>query len=107
MKETEWVVTYLKNEWALNLNDQSTMDEIRLVLAEQIRQLIDRDFSQLVQLLYRVDISEKKLKQVLHEQVNEDAAQLIAGLIIERQFQKIQTRKFFRRDYRDSEEERW
>jgi Tfp pilus assembly protein PilF len=37
-----------------------------------------------VQLLYRIDVSEAKLKKVLHENPNEDAAHLIADLIMER-----------------------
>ena len=37
-----------------------------------------------MQLLYRIDVSEAKLKKVLHENPNEDAAGLIADLIIER-----------------------
>ena len=38
----------------------------------------------MVQLLYRIDVSEGKLKKVLQENPNEDAAGLIADLIIER-----------------------
>jgi hypothetical protein len=49
-----------------------------------INELIKNDFSRLVQLLYRIDVSEKKLKNILQENPNENAGKLIAAVIIER-----------------------
>ena len=49
-----------------------------------INDLIKEDFSKLVQLLYRIDVSEAKLKNVLKEHPNEDAGKLIALIVIER-----------------------
>jgi hypothetical protein len=45
---------------------------------------IQHDFNKLVQLLYRIDVSEEKLKYILQLNPNEDAAKLIAAVIIER-----------------------
>ena len=65
-------------------------------LAVYINELIDKDFNKLVNLLYRIDISEQKLKIVLQ---NEDktisSGKTIAELIIERQLQKLEFRKKF------------
>jgi len=41
-------------------------------------------FNKLVQLLYRIDVSEEKLKYILQLNPNEDAAKLIAAVIVER-----------------------
>jgi hypothetical protein len=49
-----------------------------------INDLIKEDFSKLVQLLYRIDVSEAKLKNILKEHPNEDAGKLIAQIVIER-----------------------
>lgn len=77
-------------------------------LAAYINSLIQTDFEQLVRILYRMDVSEPKLKQLLREHPDEDAGKLIATLMVERQHQKIQTRKMFR-DAEDDDggEERW
>ena len=107
MKESEFIAEYLRTEWALEVRSQLSIEEIREFLALQIRHLIEGDFNRLIQLLYRVDINEKRLKQMLNEQVEEDPAYLIAGFIIERQMQKVQTRKLFKNDNLDSDEERW
>ena len=49
-----------------------------------INDCIQHDFNKLVQLLYRIDVSEEKLKYILQLNPNEDAAKLIAAFIIER-----------------------
>jgi hypothetical protein len=53
-------------------------------LAIAINELIKNDFSKLVQLLYRIDVSEAKLKYILQAHPNEDAGKLIAAVVIER-----------------------
>jgi hypothetical protein len=45
---------------------------------------IQHDFNKLVQLLYRIDVSEEKLKYILQLNPDEDAAKLIAAVIVER-----------------------
>ena len=49
-----------------------------------INECIQNDFNKLVQLLYRIDVSEAKLKSILQLNPNEDAAKLIATVIVER-----------------------
>jgi hypothetical protein len=53
-------------------------------LETAINELIKNDFSKLVQLLYRIDVSEVKLKNILQAQPNEDAGKLIAEVVLER-----------------------
>ena len=49
-----------------------------------INDLIKEGFSKLVQLLYRIDVSEAKLKSILQANPNENAGKLIAQVVIER-----------------------
>ena len=53
---------------------------------------ICNNFNKLISLLYRLDINESKLKQLLADSPGEDAGMIIAELIIERQLQKIKSR---------------
>lgn len=71
-----------------------------------IRGLILNDFEKLVNLLYRIDVDESKLKQLLSMHKNEDSAKIIAEMIINRQIQKIQFRRSMQQG-RESDEERW
>ena len=60
-----------------------------------INELISKDFNSLVHVLYKIDVDEKKLKNLLSQNKDVDAASLIADLIISRQLQKMATRKQF------------
>jgi hypothetical protein len=68
-------------------------DDVYAQLVKYINELINTDFEKLVQLLYRIDVSEAKLKALLQANPQEDAAKMIANLIIERQLQKLKSRK--------------
>jgi hypothetical protein len=81
---------------------------LRDQLAAYINQLILRNFDRLISLLYRMDISEQKLKLLLKENEQEDAGHIIASLMIERQLQKIKTRQESAgNDVAYDDEERW
>jgi hypothetical protein len=62
------------------------------VLVEKINALLNHDFQKLVSILYRMDVSETRLVQLLKENPGENAAVIIADLMIERQLQKIKSR---------------
>lgn len=72
-----------------------------------INQLIDQDFSRLVQLLYRLDVSEARLKTVLLEHPTGDAGDMIARLILERIKQREETKKQFKQEGDIPEEDKW
>jgi hypothetical protein len=76
-------------------------------LAVYINDLINCDFEKLIYILYRVDISEKKLKEALASS-SADAGAFIAEMIIERQMQKVKTRSQYRGENKNiSDEEKW
>ena len=66
-------------------------------LTDEIQYLIDFDLDKLWSVLYRIDVSEQKLKDVLATTPFAQHAQGIAQLIIERQQQKIITRKQYKK----------
>jgi hypothetical protein len=76
-------------------------------LSNEINQLIVHHFTALVQILYRLDVSEAKLKMVLSENPKEDAGRLIAALIIERLKKREEVRKQFPAQENIPEEDRW
>ncbi len=73
-----------------------------------LNELIAKDFSKLVHLLYAVDVPEKKLKTLLAEHPNEDAGKLIATLMLDRQEQKRKSREQFKQAEQDiPDDEKW
>ena len=78
------------------------------LLVEKINELINTDFQKLVLILYRIDVSEIKLKQLLNENPGTNAALIIADLMIERQAEKIRSRQQFNKsDKNISDDEKW
>ena len=62
-------------------------------LISLVNELINTDFHALIQLLYRIDVDERKLKALLKANADIDSATIIADLIISRQLQKIATKQ--------------
>ena len=76
-------------------------------LEAQINWMILHRFDALVQVLYRMDVDERKLRSLLQEARGTDAAPIIAELMIERQLQKLRTRRQFRQEDDIPEEDKW
>src|SRR4051812_17321951 len=83
----------LQKDWQLTLPETSSEEEILQRLADRIVVWIERGAETFFQLMYRLDISEKKLNAVLE---SDDVANKIARLVYERQLQKIKSRQQFR-----------
>ena len=81
---------------------------LKTKLAVYLNDLLLHNFQLLVQLLYRIDVSEQKLKQLLQNNKDTDAAAIIADLIIQRQLEKQKLREQFKSDNTDDNaDEKW
>lgn len=76
-------------------------------LSLYVNGLINNDFEYLLSLLYRIDVDEKKIRFLLDSKPGTNAGELIAGLIIERQLEKIKSKKQFKPPTSIPEEEEW
>lgn len=102
------LIPAINDSLEIDLPDDISLQELKEKLAVHINHLISHDFEKLVSLLYRVDVNEKKMRGLLDNNKGENAAALIADLIIERQLEKIKSRRQFRqRDNNIDETERW
>ena len=102
------LINDLNNSMALALPEKISSSELEEQLAAYINKLIEKDFEKLVSLLYRLDVSENKLKNLLKLNAGENAGMIIAQLIIERQLEKIKSRKHFStKDDPAEGEEKW
>jgi hypothetical protein len=73
---------------------EEKMRAIRQALIQRIDELLHRDIEKLKWILYRIDVSEKKLYETLQNS-DTDASTIMADLIIARQIQKAESRKKF------------
>ena len=77
-------------------------------LSALLNKMINENFEQLIALLYRIDVSEKKLKNILSKDKSALSGDILAQLIIERQLEKLEARKKYRMDPGENNDaERW
>ena len=78
-------------------------------LIEGVNDMLVNDFNRLIAILYRLDVSDRKLRERLADSPKTDAARLIAEMMVEREVRKIKSRRETRRDDISSidEDERW
>jgi hypothetical protein len=106
--EEQSLIAIINSEMNLALPPYMAFEEMRQELQAMVSQIMKTDFQKLVNILYRIDVNERKLKYLLQENVGEDAPVIIADLIIERQMEKIKSRKQYSRQDDDiSDEEKW
>lgn len=97
----------LAAEASLQLPGAVTREQLEILLAQQLERLISNNFQQFVFLLYKVDVSEKKVREVLDNDSSPEAFRKIAALLIERQLQKVQSKAMFNKPAPDDGEEKW
>jgi hypothetical protein len=88
-------------EYTLQLLEENNLsfnsfEEFRKFIIGKINDWINNNFEHLLFMLYRIDVHEDKVRKLLKDNKGENAAEIIADLIIDRQKQKIETRKMFR-----------
>jgi hypothetical protein len=96
MPDNSWKDTFLflKKDFELpELAESFDEDQAIIMLSKAISQLLDRDFERLLQICYRIDLGEEKLKKILHESEPDSVSLDLAKSLWERQKLKIEIRK--------------
>ena len=76
--------------------DFERLEEFRKYLTERMKDMLDNNYNLLINTLYRIDISEKKLGELFSSKNKESIPGKLADLIIERQIEKIDYRRRYR-----------
>lgn len=101
------LVPAINQSLELELPASTPFEQLREQLSVYFNDLIQTDFEKLVFLLYRIDVDEARMRALLAHKEGEDTAGLIADLVIERQLQKIESRRKYSGKENMSGEERW
>ncbi len=75
------------------VREQFSEEAALQVLTRAISQLMDRNLERLLQICYRIDLSENKLKQILHESEPDRVASDLAKALWDRQKLKVEIRR--------------
>ena len=98
-KDISKVSTLIRRDFGLDNQEfvpQNSMSDLKEKLIQIIRYFLDKEFERLLQVMYRIDINEDKLKIALASNPPDQVAQNIVELIIERECLKVKTRKQYK-----------
>lgn len=85
----------LREPFALDAKVENVVDEEALLnmLAARIGHMLETEPEYLMSLLYRLDVLESKIRPVMHPGAVEPANVGLARLVLERQKQRVETKK--------------
>jgi hypothetical protein len=75
------------------LENELSAEQLREKMVHAFSWLLDNDISKMMNILYRTDVDEERLKSLLISRSQLPSAEVIADEYISRQMQKIETRK--------------
>jgi hypothetical protein len=81
----------------------SDMEDLHKTLSEAICHMLLHDYQKLLNLLYRIDVNEKKFQEAFKEGSSELVSGKISRLIIERELEKA----IYREKYRNFNLDQW
>lgn len=76
-----------------DIADQISEIQLRQTLIDGFAYLVDNDFAKLIQILYKADVDQYKLKELLETAEGLSPAEVIADAYIARQMAKLETWK--------------
>lgn len=65
-------------------------------LSQKVAEMMEKDFDRFLNNMYRIDVSEVKVRKILNESPFGTIPEKLAELIIERQMQRIKTQRLYR-----------
>jgi len=75
------------------VSENLTENQLREALVKTFEYLVEDNFQKLLQILYKTDVDQYKLKELLANSEGKSTAEIIADAYVERQKQKVETWK--------------
>lgn len=100
VKQVSEYISSTFNRFGLDLplspDDVENLNQLKTFLTEKLKDMLDNNFDNLVNTLYRIDVSEVKLNELFGTKNRTYIPSALADLIIERQLQKLHFRKKYK-----------
>ena len=93
------LVEKLYKDFSLAKDSLPTVTDLPMIrehLIAKVSELMSRDYERFITNLYRIDVSESKVREILHSKDRTTIPEKLADLIIERQLLRIKTQMLYR-----------
>jgi hypothetical protein len=84
------------SESLIPASDHSSIEELKAYLIEKLSFLLENKFEVLVNILYKIDVNENKLRELFSGINRESIPEKLTELIIERELQKAKSRMLYK-----------
>lgn len=91
--EPREVYSIISSNFDLAAGNVLSFEEIHRVLTERIHELLEKNVEKLIFILYRIDVGQKRTDEIFNNPSKEEIASLLATAVIERQLEKVKTRR--------------
>lgn len=85
----------------INSSQKENYENLVKIIHARVTDMIVKDFTGLIHLLYRCDIDENKLKEHIAADKSGDTALVITKLLIARELEKKKSRDIYKPDFKD------
>ncbi|MDN3588736.1 hypothetical protein QWY86_18790 [Pedobacter aquatilis] len=89
MNNIKSLVRIISNDF--DIPNEINENQLRDNLIDAFAYLVDNDFPKLIQILYKADVDQYKLKELLETTEGKSSAEVIVDAYISRQMKKIET----------------
>jgi hypothetical protein len=76
--------------------NENRREQFVQALTPVVRRMLDVSFGELLQVLYRIDLSERQVAGILEKSPPDQVAQHLSKAIVDRQFGKVEMRERYR-----------
>ena len=94
--DSQEVFDIVSGNFELQKQDVLSYEELHYILSQRIRELLEKNVEKLVHILYRIDVNQKKTDDIFNNLSKDDIALLLTDAVIERQLQKVHTRRKYK-----------
>ena len=91
MNDTQSLIKIISKDF--DIEDNLSEERLKQAMISAFSYLIENDFPKLIQILYKADVDQYKLKELLENTEGLTSAEVIANAYINRQLAKIETWK--------------
>lgn len=97
-RDSQEVFDIVSGNFELQNPDVMSFEELHFILSQRIGELLEKNVEKLIHILYRIDVNQRKTDEIFNNPSKEEIIFLLTDAVIERQMQKVQSRRKYRSD---------
>lgn len=86
----------LSKHWGIEPSGEDSWEELKRNLKARLKELLNDEFNQLVNAMYRLDVSEARFNQALSAGNQDAIAEQLTEIVLNRELQRLETRRKYK-----------